>query len=110
MKRPRKLDARPPRDGITGVPKDALTELVKVLCFGFCETPRLRWLQLREHILAAGFVESRFSPATCEFYDKKSDLCGVLNVRVNDSLLAGGGDPVGNRTHDHKMPCGGVDH
>ena len=67
------------------MPKDALIELVKGV-FGLREPPRLRWLRLRKHILAPGVVESRFSPATFEIYDTKGNLCGVLNVHVDDGL------------------------
>ena len=90
-KNPRRLYVRPPREGIRGVPKDALIELVKGV-FGLKESPRLWWLQLREHILSAGFTESRWSPATFELHDKQGKLCGVLCVHVDDGLWAGEGD------------------
>ena len=65
---PRKLYVRPPREGIRGVPQNALIELIKGV-FGLRESPRLWWLQLREHITSAGSVESRFAPATLMLYD-----------------------------------------
>ena len=90
-KNPRKLFVRPPREGIRGVPQDALIELVKGVS-GLRESPRLWWLQLREHILTSGFVESRFSPATFMIYDPKDgSFCGVLVVHVDDGLWAGAG-------------------
>ena len=82
---PRKLCFYPPREGIFGVPQGALIELVKGV-FGLRELPRLCGLQLREHILACGVVESRFSLATFEFHDDSGKLCGVLDVHVDDGL------------------------
>ena len=54
-KNPRKLFVRPPREGIRGVPKDSLIELVKGV-LGLRESPRLWWLQLREHISFVGWL------------------------------------------------------
>ena len=65
-----------------------MIELVKGV-FGLCESPRLLWLQLREHILAAGVVECRLPPATFEISNKKGDLCGVLSVYVDNCFWAG---------------------
>ena len=67
-----------------------MIELVKGV-FGLRESPRLCWLQLREHILACGVVDSRFSPATFEIHDNDGKLCGMLNLHVDDGLWAGAG-------------------
>ena len=53
-KNERKLYVRPPREGIRGVPNGSLLELVKGV-FGFPESPRLWWLEMRGCILKAGF-------------------------------------------------------
>ena len=47
---------------------------------------------MREHIISAGFTESRFSPATFELHDDQGRLVGLLNVHVDDGLWAGAGE------------------
>jgi len=86
----RTLYVRPPREGIKGVPKDAIIELVKGV-FGLKESPRLWWLKLRDAVLDAGFQEVKSAPGTFRVLDKAQKLVGMLVVHVDDGVWAGAG-------------------
>ena len=86
----RTLYVRPPREGIKGVPKDAIIELVKGV-FGLKESPRLWWLKLRDAVLEAGFQEVKSAPGTFRVLDKAKKLVGMLVVHVDDGVWAGAG-------------------
>ena len=87
--RDRELCARPPKEGILGVPAGPSIELLKG-CFGLQGSPRLWWLGLQDIALSVGFEPVRGCPATF-VPQKEGRVAGMMVIHVDGGTWAGSG-------------------
>ena len=79
----RDIYIRPPKEFNTGF----LWKLKKVV-YGLCDAARAWYLRVREVLITAGMVVSRFDQATFFWYSG-SKLAGVVCIHVDDFCWAG---------------------
>ena len=79
----REIYVRPPKDGLPGVPADALLQPLKGV-FGLKEAPRLWYLAARKKCEEAGFEELRTAKSTFVIRNPDGSLAGILVLHVDD--------------------------
>ena len=79
---------RVPRDGIPGLNKDDVIELVKPV-YGLADAPRLWWQSLTKTLVEIGMVQSKLDG--CVFYKRNDhgELLGTIAFHVDDLLVGG---------------------
>ena len=84
--------ARVPREGVDGVPADAVVELTKCV-YGLVDAPIHWWRSITRALVRLGMVQSELDPCVFRWFEDigngQHQLGGILALHVDDMVIGG---------------------